>query len=387
MSNKALKNKSFGIYVHIPFCERVCIYCDFFVTTARKYRPAFIESINREIHYVASQLEAPEARTIYLGGGTPSFLEAGQVTSILQSIYGNFKKVENCEITIEVNPNNVNSEKLDEFSRSGINRLSLGIQSLNNKDLESLYRNHNREQAVSAFETARKAGFKNISVDVIFGLPGQTLENLQNTVTGIIEMNPEHISIYNLTIEERTYLHKMVKAKKVVLLDDEREFEMFSWLSEFLEKSGYYQYEISNFAKDGFESKHNSSYWNGFSYLGFGPSAHSFDNSRRWWNVRDLSKYIAYAGIENQKIIDAEENLNINESITEYLFLNLRQRKGINKIVFFNTFGISFDEMFVKALFEAKPYINNNSDIVFLNQAGMFLYNQVCLLFVKNLNE
>ncbi|MCK6541648.1 radical SAM family heme chaperone HemW [bacterium] len=387
MSNKALKNKSFGIYVHIPFCERVCIYCDFFVTTARKYRPAFIESINREIHYVASQLEAPEARTIYLGGGTPSFLVDGQVTSILKSIYCNFKKVENCEITIEVNPNNVNSEKLDEFSRSGINRLSLGIQSLNNKELESLYRNHNRDQAVSAFVTARKAGFKNISVDVIFGLPGQTLENLQNTVTGIIKMDPEHISIYNLTIEERTYLHKMVKSKKVVLLDDEREFEMFSWLSEYLEKSGYSHYEISNFAKDGFESKHNSSYWNGLSYLGFGPSAHSFDNSRRWWNVRDLSTYIAYAGIENQKIIEAEEDLNINERITEFVFLNLRQKRGINKKVFLDTFGISFDAKFEKALYESEPYINNNSDVVFLNQAGMFLYNQVCLLFVKNLNE
>lgn len=381
-----MKNKNFGVYIHIPFCERVCIYCDFFVTAARKHRSSFVEALNREIQSVTSTLENPEARTIYLGGGTPSFLEDGQIEVILSSVYRNFQKVEDCEITIEVNPNNLNPQKLDEFKRSGINRLSIGIQSLNNNELESLFRNHNCEQAINGFAAARNSGFKNISVDVIFGLPGQTLDKLQNTVTRIVEMNPEHISIYNLTIEERTHLHKMVKSKKIVLLDEDREFEMFAWLSDYLEKSGYSHYEISNFAKPGYESKHNASYWNGFSYLGFGPSAHSYDNSRRWWNIRDLSKYIAFAGIDNKKIIDTEEVLNVNERITEFIFLNFRQKKGISKKIFLDTFGFSFDLIFEKSIAEAKSYLINDSKSIRLNQSGMFLYNQLCLIFVKNLN-
>ncbi len=247
-----------------------------------------LEGMVREIQASKTLLPQASIDTIYFGGGTPSLLSALELELLLNEIYRNFSVSQQAEITLELNPEDGNEEHLASLFQLGINRLSMGVQSMNPDILAFSNRNHEAQQSVLAFDAARKVGFQNVSVDLMFGFPGQTLEQWKADVMFWKGKNPEHISLYSLTVEDRTALKKWVKSKQVFLLEEEKVAEMFHWTSEFLEEHGWEHYEVSNFARGGFRSQHNGNYWKGIPYLGIGPSAHGYDGEHRRWNPRNI---------------------------------------------------------------------------------------------------
>lgn len=281
-----------GIYLHIPFCKQACIYCDFYFTTQKKYLPDFVHALISEIELRRDFISEP-IETIYFGGGTPSLLSTTDLQLILNHLYVNFDCSKTKEITLEANPDDMSLEKLNDWKTVGINRLSVGIQSFRAEDLHLMHRAHSAVQALEAIQQARKTGFSNLNCDLIFGVPGMLLADFQENAQKMIELNPEHISAYSLTIEPRTALFKKVQLGKTIPLAEQEVRDQFLWLHEFLTQHGYEHYEISNYAKPGFYSAHNYSYWTGKAFLGLGPSAHSFDGKdTRLNNCADLKKYI-----------------------------------------------------------------------------------------------
>ena len=283
--------KNLGIYVHIPFCVKKCSYCDF-VSFANKndYIEEYVNALKKEIK--DNKRNDYEIDTIYIGGGTPSFIDAKYISEIFKVIKENFNVNSNAEITIEVNPGTVNEEKLQIYKEAGINRISIGLQSTKNEILEKIGRIHNYEQFIETYNIARKVGFTNINVDLMLALPNQTITDLQESLDSVIKLEPEHISVYSLILEEGTLMEKWVKEGNAKLPEDEIERKMYWMVKEKLEENGYNHYEISNFAKKGFESKHNLNCWNQSEYLGFGVSAHSYVNGRRYCNISNIEKYI-----------------------------------------------------------------------------------------------
>jgi oxygen-independent coproporphyrinogen-3 oxidase len=379
-------NQKFNLYVHVPFCERLCIYCDFYVTTARKYYRDYTEAVTAEIERYAQKYARPKIETIYFGGGTPSYLPEEFLKTILEKIVAAFDVASVAEITLEANPNNLSLERLRSYRRLGINRLSLGVQSFRDDELRFLTRNHTAAQAERALEDARNAGFQNINLDLIFGLPGQTPQDWAGNLHTALTFEPEHISIYNLTVEERTYLYKLVQQKKITLQDDEIELNMFLETVEILCGAGFEHYEISNYARANHRSQHNSGYWTGNAYLGLGPSAHSFDGGRRWWNVRDIRKYIDAALVEKRFPVDATEELSLKQRTIEFILLNLRQRRGLSVSEFEKLSGYDFLKRFDKALKTTRDYVRLQNDFLQLTNEGLFLYNKICEEFVSCLN-
>lgn len=375
----------FNLYIHIPFCERVCIYCDFYVTTARKHMDGFTQAMTKEITLYAQRYPGAKLRTVYFGGGTPSYLPAENLTTIMNQLRSSFNIDQNAEITLEANPNNLSHEKLKNLRDIGINRLSIGVQSFREEDLKFLTRNHNVNQARESITYAKAAGFDNISIDLIFGLPEQTLSTWEQNITEALVFSPEHISVYNLTVEERTHLSKMVQQKKVNLQDERIELEMFLKTIQLLTQAGYEHYEISNYGKSGFNSRHNSSYWQGSSYLGLGPSAHSFEGKRRWWNVSDIRKYIEILETGNTLPVDVTEELNVQQKCMEYIFLNLRKKEGLDIREFEKIGGFSFFVKFNKALEKSREFIIQENGRIRLSDKGFFLYNKICEEFVSEL--
>ncbi|MBL7961696.1 radical SAM family heme chaperone HemW [bacterium] len=375
----------FGLYIHIPFCERVCIYCDFYVTTARKHMDGFTQALMKEITLYAQRYPDASLRTVYFGGGTPSYLPAENLNTIMNQLRSSFDINQNAEITLEANPNNLSYDKLRDLRDIGINRLSIGVQSFREEDLKFLTRNHNSNQASESINYTRAAGFDNISIDLIFGLPEQTLITWEQSIAEALAFNPEHVSVYNLTVEERTHLNKLVQQKKIRVQDEEIEREMFLKTVQTLTKAGYEHYEISNYAKPGFRSQHNSSYWQGLSYLGLGPSAHSFHDERRWWNVRDINKYIEILNADGVLPIDMTEELNVQQECMEYIFLNLRKKEGLDIGEFEKIGGFNFFETFKNPLEKCKEFIIGDNGRVRLSDKGFFLYNKICEEFVSAL--
>lgn len=375
--------KKFNLYIHIPFCQRICIYCDFYVTTARKLQGEFTEALLEEIGLVAERFPEASPETIYFGGGTPSILSEDSLKKINDRIRSSLDVSPSAEVTIECNPNNLTLEKLKTFQKMGIKRLSVGVQSFLDNELRFLTRNHTALQAREGLQNARDAGFTNVSLDLIFGLPGQSPDQWEQNIAAAIEFEPEHISIYNLTVEERTHLFKLVSQKKIQMPDENVELNMFHTTIEILTKAGYEHYEISNYAKPGYRSKHNSSYWTGNHYLGLGPSAHSFDGSHRWWNVKDINKY-RQCLLEDRKLpIDDQEELTGQQKIMEAVFLGLRRYEGIEIKKFEKLYGIGFLSLFKKPLQELSSFIVNDGQTVRLSDQGLFLYNKICEEFVS----
>jgi oxygen-independent coproporphyrinogen-3 oxidase len=375
--------EKFNLYIHIPFCERVCIYCDFYVTTARKFMDAFTHALKQEISLYARSYPGSGLRTIYFGGGTPSYLSLEQLTNILNHIYSSFDVDADAEITLEANPNNLTIEKLNDLRAMGINRLSIGVQSFADDELEFLTRNHNSAQARESIINARKAGFDNISIDLIFGLPGQSFDTWVHNINNVISFGPEHVSVYNLTVEERTYLNKLVQQKKIRLQDEENELQMFLETIQTLTKNGYEHYEISNYTKPGFRSKHNSSYWQGLSYIGLGPSAHSYDGVKRWWNVRDIRKYCEILEANDFLPVDTTEELTVQQKTVEYIFLNLRTKQGLDIQEFEKMGGFCFSEKFRKPLEQCEKLLLHEANRIRLTDNGYFLYNKICEEFIS----
>ncbi len=318
-----------GIYIHIPFCRKRCSYCDFhFSTTFSNYRGDLIAAINREIEL--RKIEINESiETIYFGGGTPSLMIKEELSSILDTIRSCFKFNDKVEITLEVNPEDVNLETTTYWKNLGVNRISIGLQSFKESDLKWMNRAHDLEQGLKSVELLKKQGFKNISVDLIYGLPGLTLLEWERHLEQVISLNIQHISAYCLTVEKQTALNHFVKTGKLKIPNENTQSEQFNLMLRILTQNGFLQYEISNFAKSEFESKHNSSYWQNKPYLGVGPSAHSFDGKTRRWNVSNNTNYYKNVG-KNDSWFETEI-LTKNDQWNELFLTGLRTIWGVSK--------------------------------------------------------
>ena len=341
--------KEVGIYVHIPFCKHKCYYCDF-ISFADKNSliEEYIKWLKYEIKEVGqgNRLDYENklddlvlVKTIYIGGGTPSFIESKYITEILKTIKENFVVDEDAEITMEMNPGTVDENKLKDYYNCGINRLSLGLQETNNALLKEIGRIHTYEDFENTYSLARNVGFKNINVDLMSGLPNQNISDLENSINKILDLNPEHISVYSLILEENTVLKNKVDQGILTLPEDEMERKMYYTVKNMLENNGYIHYEISNFAKKGFESKHNLDCWSQKEYMGFGAAAHSYTNNFRFSNIENIEEYI-----NNFKNNKEEDNLIFHEKqnreskMKEYMMLGLRKIEGVNIQQFKNKF-------------------------------------------------
>lgn len=341
--------KEVGIYVHIPFCKHKCYYCDF-ISFADKNSliDEYIKWLNYEIKEVGqgNRLDYENklddlvfVKTIYIGGGTPSFIESKYITEILKTIKENFVVDEDAEITMEMNPGTVDENKLKDYYNCGINRLSIGLQETNNALLKEIGRIHTYEDFENTYSLARNVGFKNINVDLMLGLPNQNILDLENSINKILDLDPEHISVYSLILEENTVLKNKVDQGILTLPEDEMERKMYYTVKNMLENNGYIHYEISNFAKKGFESKHNLDCWSQKEYMGFGAAAHSYTNNFRFSNIENIEEYI-----NNFKNNKEEDNLIFHEKqnreskMKEYMMLGLRKIEGVNIQQFKNKF-------------------------------------------------
>lgn len=317
-----------GIYIHIPFCKRKCYYCDF-ISFSNKCDSIgnYIEAVKEEIINTLKNDE--EIDTIYIGGGTPSFIDSTYIKELLDTIYSKVGRDESREVTIEINPGTITEQKLLDYKRSGINRISIGLQTHNDILLKKIGRIHTYTEFLKAYNMVEKAEFKNINVDLMLGLPTQTIEDLEQTIENVSKLNPNHISVYSLILEEGTKLKELIDKSKLQLPNEEYEREMYWYVKSKLEELGYTHYEISNFAKKGYESKHNSNCWKQHEYYGFGIAAHSYIDNTRYSNTEVLEKYIQ--NINDNKF---KNNITINEEqseedkMKEYMMLNLRTLEG-----------------------------------------------------------
>ncbi len=369
--------KTAGLYIHIPFCDIRCGYCDFYTVTKRHPQiPSYLNALTKEIEFYAADFAVKKLcfETIFFGGGTPSLLSPEQIFSLLELVKSRFEVTPDSEVTLETNPNTVDLQKLEDLLAKGVTRLSLGVQSFQPDELKFLDRDHVDKESVAVIQTARKAGFENISLDLIFGLPKQTLQSWKKNLELAAELNPDHISAYNLTYKDGTPLAARLHRKEIEVLPDQTQAQMLLTTIDFLQAKGFEQYEISNYAKSGFESKHNRKYWDGSPYLGLGVSSHSFLNGRRFWNVRDMNGYIS-ALSEDTLPVAGEENLDLNQRALEKIYLGFRQRQGINLKSFEAEIGISFFEKYAGPLSKFFDIDFRNDELVSetRNLSGGFL--------------
>lgn len=332
-----MSNNEIGIYVHIPFCAKKCLYCDFISYENKgEFIEKYVNALKQEIvNYKSDNIY--KISTIYIGGGTPSFINSKYIVQIIETIKSKFEIIKDAEITIEVNPGTVTKEKIYDYKNCGINRISIGLQSTDNNILKQIGRIHTYEQFIETYNLARKVEFENINVDLMLALPNQTIAILEDSVDKITKLNPEHISIYSLILEEGTPLYNLVENGKLNLLDDEMEREMYWTTKKKLEERGYKHYEISNFAKQGYESRHNTDCWKQKEYIGFGAAAHSYVNNTRYSNTEDLCKYITNI-IEGTNTKTIHEVQNKEEQMKEYMILGLRKIEGVQISEFKNKF-------------------------------------------------
>lgn len=316
-----------GIYVHIPFCKKACHYCNFHFSTSLQQKQEMVYALAKEILLRKHYLQEP-VETIYFGGGTPSLLQEGELDILLSCLRENFTHVADAEITIEANPDDITKEQLAVWRRLGINRLSIGIQSFRDEELQWMNRAHNADQATQSIELAQGAGFTNLTIDLIYGTPELTDDAWMETVKKAVSLRVPHLSCYALTVEPRTALAKKIKTRQYKDVDVDTQARHFSILTGQLKEAGFEHYEISNFALPGFRSKHNSSYWQGKFYLGLGPSAHSFNGRGRQWNVANNAAYLS--AIVNGNIPFEEELLTEKQRLNEYIMTSLRTIEGLS---------------------------------------------------------
>lgn len=329
--------KDIGLYIHMPFCKAKCYYCDF-ISYANKEKliKEYVEALIKEMKH--NNLSKYSIQTVYIGGGTPSLIDNESISKIMDNL--RLFVADNAEITIEINPGTANKEKLKKYKEIGINRLSIGLQSADNELLSEIGRIHKYEDFLNVYNEARNIGFRNINVDLMLGLPNQDLKKLEESVKEVITLSPEHISIYSLILEENTKLYDMVMNEELKLPDEAIERKMYWNVKKMLENEGYIHYEISNFAKEGYKSRHNSDCWEQKEYIGIGVSSHSYLNNKRYSNSESVEEYIK--NINNN---DFDKNITIHEEQTkedkqkEYMILGLRKINGVNITKFKNKFG------------------------------------------------
>ena len=377
-----MKNKEIGVYVHIPFCKQKCYYCDF-ISYCNKddLIDDYVKAVRKEIRMQNIQ---SQITTVYIGGGTPSYIDSKYIVEIIEEIKKkNISK--RPEITIEVNPGTVTKEKLKNYKKCGINRLSIGLQSAQDEILKEIGRIHNFEQFLETYQMARKVGFKNINVDLILGIPNQRIKDLKNSLEKIIELQPEHISVYSLIVEDGTPIANKIEKGELELPDEDTERNMYWYVKNTLELNGYIHYEISNFAKKGRESKHNKNCWNQNQYFGFGVAAHSYRDITRYSNTEKIEEYIKNVMTErldrNRIIHDIQKEYDAEK---EYMLLGLRKIEGINISEFKLKFGDNPIYLFRNELKKLtdEGLIIVDEDYIRLTNKGIDLANLVWEEFV-----
>lgn len=373
--------KILGLYIHIPFCMSKCAYCDFysFVPSGEEIMERYVQSLLLHMQDYKESAAEYTCDTVYIGGGTPTALPTDMLLRLIKGIKKNFNLTKTPEFTIEANPATVTPDMLKRFRKAGVNRISFGLQSGDNRELKTLSRRHNRADFEASYRMAREAGFNNISVDLMFGIPGQTMESLMRNLRYVTRLGVEHISLYNLKLEPGTFLFE--HRGEFSFPDEDEEADMYLAAVEYLNSEGYPQYEISNFALPGRFSRHNLKYWNCYEYLGFGPGAHSYFNNNRYSYVRSIEHYIA--GVENPladvSMIDQSEEITPRERLGEYVMLRMRLNAGVRLDEFKFRFGTDFEDMFGRKLV---PYLKSGFAVkrensIALTSKGMFVSNYI----------
>ena len=376
-----------GIYIHIPFCKQACHYCDFHFSTSMKKKDDMVLALAKEITMRKDEFENEIVETIYFGGGTPSVLSNEEINFLIAEVYENYKVIENPEITLEANPDDLSSERILKLSKSQINRLSIGIQSFFEEDLQLMNRAHNSEEAKKCLEEVTKY-FDNISLDLIYGIPGMTDEMWKQNIQTALDFGIPHISSYALTVEPKTALSKLIQTGKIAEPEDEAASNHFMILVEMLQKNSFIHYELSNFGKENYFSKNNSAYWLGKKYIGIGPSAHSYDGEKRGWNIANNSLYLK--SIQENKLPIETEILTTSDRYNECIMTGLRTIWGVSLERIENEFGQQYlnylKEQAQKFLDDDLLSIENN--ILKPTSKGKFLTDGIASdLFYLNLDE
>ena len=383
-----MKDNELGIYIHIPFCKQKCYYCDFVSFSGQNEKMGeYIRCLEKELE--SYDLSTYNVTTIYIGGGTPSYLESKMIVDFLvklkQKLQGNNTPFEKMEITIEVNPGTVTMEKLQDYKNVGINRLSIGVQSTKDKLLKQIGRIHTYQDFLNTYKMANKVGFKNINVDLMLGLPNQSIKDLKNSIEQVNLLQPNHISVYSLIVEEGTKLKKLIDEGKLTLPDEELERQMYWYVKNKLEQNGYNHYEISNFAKIGKESKHNQNCWKQKQYIGLGLAAHSYVSEIRYSNTENLETYLQNihdGKLEKNRII--QERQNLEDTQKEFMMLGLRMIEGISICDFKEKFGTNPLYVFRNELnrLVSEGLIEVDLDRIRLTNRGLDLANLVFEEFI-----
>jgi oxygen-independent coproporphyrinogen-3 oxidase len=366
-----------GIYIHIPFCKQACNYCNFHFSTSLQLKDELIAAMIKEIHLVTEKAnhssEKELCETIYFGGGTPSLLSIKELNNILASLFSKFEIAKDAEITLEANPDDITAEKLQLWKKAGINRLSVGVQSFLDQELVWMNRAHSSADSLRCIDEIKNAGFSDYSIDLIYGSPLLNNQDWLNTIDTVINKNIPHISCYALTVEPKTALHKMIAQNKKESVDAEKQAEQFVLLMNQMEQAGYEHYEISNFSKPGKRSKHNSSYWQGKKYYGFGPAAHSYDGIKRKWNVSNNALYIQ--SLKKNSIPSEEETLTSTQSINEYIMTSLRTLEGLDLEKINSLFGTNHVNQLLNAskiYIQSEKIIQQNNRLILTKQGKLF---------------
>jgi oxygen-independent coproporphyrinogen III oxidase len=370
-----------GLYIHIPFCKQACHYCDFHFSTNQKLRTQLCESIAKELKLQVSYLDGEPLETIYFGGGTPSVLSSTEIGIIFSAIHTNFIVANDAEITLEANPDDLSKEKLVELRQASFNRLSIGIQSFNDATLKFFNRAHSSKEAMECVELAYQEGFTNLSLDLIYAVPGQKPGHWQKDIEKALALKPQHISAYSLTIEEKTAFGQWKRNGKIVPVDENGSAKDFELLMDLLHASNYEHYEISNFCQPGFYSKHNSSYWKQKKYLGVGPSAHSFNGDSRQFNISNNTLYLK--SIDQGQLPFEKEVLTRDNKINEYIFTSLRTQWGCDINYLEEKFDYNLKTTRQLEQLIDQQLLNLNGSIVKLTRRGKLLADQIAVdLFI-----
>jgi oxygen-independent coproporphyrinogen-3 oxidase len=375
-----------GIYIHIPFCKKLCIYCDFYKVISPENKDQFIQAIKKEAQTRQNYLSGENISTIYFGGGTPSVLSVNEIRSVLEELNSLFSIEEKYEFTVEINPEDADLTYMKGLKRIGVNRISLGIQSWKNEDLKFLNRRHDSTGAEKALRSAMDAGFDNISIDLIYGLPGMSVSDLEMNLDKSLQYDIKHISAYHLTVEPGTILGKMKNEGLFNETDEEESTNQFNLLVEKAEQAGFIHYEISNFGKEGYFSRHNTNYWKQVNYIGLGPSAHSFNGYSRQWNVRDVKKYISSVNKDN--LLFEKEELDIKTRFNEYIMVSLRTMWGIDLDYVERVFAKEGYDYIINLANKFRDYglmKQDNKNLVLTNQGKMISDNIISeFMMVEN---
>ena len=385
------ENRELELYFHIPFCVRKCLYCDFLSAPAdERVRRQYMDALMREVRERAEEFRGYLVTSAFIGGGTPSVVDAEQIEELMATVKEYYEVASDAELTIEVNPGTVNFGKLKIYRRTGINRLSIGLQSTDDKELEVLGRVHSLQQFLDTYLAAREAGFDNINVDVMSALPGQSLESCRKTLQKILTLSspPEHISAYSLILEEGTELFRLAEQGMLRLPDEETDRKMYRETKQMLEQAGYGRYEISNYAREGFSCRHNIGYWTRRNYLGFGIGAASLINNTRFNNGSDLQVYLRDPLNDRMEI----QRLSRQEQMEEFMFLGLRLTEGVSALRFQQLFGQSLQEVYGNVIAQnekeglLRRYIRSSSDVqeemLALTDFGLDVSNYVMSQFL-----